>query len=117
MEGGVQCDQIGRFITLWGTFQLFCPNCQTILGHFCKFVKIFHFTSKILFGRLLWTFGDFLLSHCWCLMKNVSLLWAHGYPIKKGCKPKGHFHFSRCYYNQIIFIALTPCKCTYLGAR
>ena len=61
MEGGVQCDQIGRFITLWGTFQLFCPNCQTILGHFCKFVKIFHFTSKILFGRLLWTFGDFLL--------------------------------------------------------
>ena len=50
-----QCDQIGRFITLWATFQspwkqLFCPKCQQILSNFCK---IFHFTSKILFGQLL----------------------------------------------------------------
>ena len=32
-----QCDHIGQFITLWATFQslfqqLFCPNCQHILG-------------------------------------------------------------------------------------
>ena len=52
-----QCDQIGRFITLWATFQspwqqLFCPKCQHIWGNFCKFVKIFHFTSKILIGEL-----------------------------------------------------------------
>ena len=58
------CDQMGRFITLWATFQsmwqqLFCPNCLHIFGNFCKFVKIFHSTSKILFGRLLWTFGNF----------------------------------------------------------
>ena len=32
-----------------------------ILGNFCKSVKIFHFTKEILFGQLLWTFGDFLL--------------------------------------------------------
>ena len=53
-----QCDQIGPFITLCATFQspcqqLFCPNCKHILGNFCKFLKIFHFTSKIFYGQLL----------------------------------------------------------------
>ena len=61
-----QCDQIGRFIILWVTFQstgqqLFCPIRQHILGNFCKIVKIFHFSREILFGQLLQTFGDFLL--------------------------------------------------------
>ena len=51
---------------LWATFQspwqqLFCPNRQHILGNFYKGVKIFHFTREILFGQLLWTFGNFLL--------------------------------------------------------
>ena len=54
---GEQCDQIGRFITLWATFQspwqqLFCTKCQHSLGNFCKLVKIFHFISKILFEQL-----------------------------------------------------------------
>ena len=36
-----KCDQNGRFITLWVTFQslwqqLFCPKCKHILGNFCK---------------------------------------------------------------------------------
>ena len=31
------------------------------LGNFCKDVKIFSFSSEIIFGQLLWTFGDFLL--------------------------------------------------------
>ena len=40
----IQCDQIGRFITLWANFQsmwqqLFGPNCSH-LGNFCKGVKI-----------------------------------------------------------------------------
>ena len=30
-----------------------------ILGNFCEGVKIFHFSSEILFGQLLETFGDF----------------------------------------------------------
>ena len=52
-----QCGQIGWFITLWVNFQspwqqLFCLKCQHILGIFCKFVKFFHFTIKILFGQL-----------------------------------------------------------------
>ena len=32
-----------------------------IIGNFCKGVKIFLFSSGIIFGQLLKTFGDFLL--------------------------------------------------------
>ena len=32
-----------------------------ILGNFCKCVKMFHFYCEIIFGQLLYTFGDFLL--------------------------------------------------------
>ena len=39
--------------------QLFCPN-RTYLRQFLKGVEIFHFTSEIIFGQLLQTFGDFL---------------------------------------------------------
>ena len=49
-----QCDQTGRFIGLWATFkslwqQLIWPNLQ----HFCKDVKIYHFSSEIIFRQLL----------------------------------------------------------------
>ena len=62
----LQCDQIGQFIALWATFQslwqqLFCPNCVTALDKFFKGVKIFHFSSEIVFGQLLQIFGYFLL--------------------------------------------------------
>ena len=65
-QGWRQCDKIWQFITLWATFQspgqqLFCRNCQHILGNFCKGVKIFHYSREIPFGQLLQTFGDFLL--------------------------------------------------------
>ena len=33
----------------------------TFLSNICKGVKIFHFSSEIIFGQLLLTFGDFLL--------------------------------------------------------
>ena len=63
-----QCDQIERFIGLWATFQspwqqLFCPKCQHILGNFCKFVKIFHFTCKILFWATLIDIWRFFTGH------------------------------------------------------
>ena len=34
---------------------------STFLGNFCKVVKIFNFSIKIIFGQLSQTFGDFLL--------------------------------------------------------
>ena len=37
------------------------PKSPTVFGNFCVGAKIFHFSSEILFGQLLWTFGDFSL--------------------------------------------------------
>ena len=49
--------QIAWFIGLWATFyslwqQLICPNLQH-LRQFFKGVKIYHFSSEIIFGQLL----------------------------------------------------------------
>ena len=39
------------------------PKSPTFLGNFCKGVKIYHFSSEIIFGQLLQTFGNFFWSH------------------------------------------------------
>ena len=62
----LQCDQIGRFFALWATIQTpvatnILPKLPTLLGNFCKGVKIIHFSIAIIFGQLLQTFGDFYL--------------------------------------------------------
>ena len=49
-----QCDQIGQFIALRQLFKA-CGNnyfdqIAHILGTFCRGVKIFHFSSGIIFG-------------------------------------------------------------------
>ena len=64
-----QCDQIGRFIGLWATFeslwqQFICPNLPKFLGNFWKGDKIYQFSSEVIFGQLLLTFGDFFWSQC-----------------------------------------------------
>ena len=61
-----QCDQICRFIGLWATFKSFwqqfiCPNLSHYQGIFCKEIKIYHFSSEIIFGQVLQTFDDFFL--------------------------------------------------------
>ena len=67
-----QRDQTWRFFALWATINL--PKSPTFLGNFCKGVKIFNFSSKIIFGQLLWTFGDFFLVTL-ILPHSVSFLW------------------------------------------
>ena len=37
------------------------PKSPTFLGNFCKGFKIYHFSSEIVFGQLLQTFGNFYL--------------------------------------------------------
>ena len=37
------------------------PKSPAFLGNFCKCVKILNFSSEIIFGHLLQTFGDFYL--------------------------------------------------------
>ena len=58
---------LGNFSKPLATINL--PKSLTFLGNFCKRVKIYHFTSEIIFGQLLKTFGNFLL---------VTLVPTHG---------------------------------------
>ena len=60
---------LGNFLKPVATINL--PKSPTFLGNFCKGVKIIHFSSELIFGQLLWTFGDFFWSHCWPLMPQV----------------------------------------------
>ena len=55
-ESPQQCDRIWRFIGLWSTIQsqwqqLFYPKRPTLLGNFCKGVKIDHFSTEIFFRQ------------------------------------------------------------------
>ena len=50
---------LGNFLKPLAAINL--SKSPTFLGKFCKGVKIFHFSSEIIFGQLLWTFGYFLL--------------------------------------------------------
>ena len=55
---GDQCVQITQFIGLWANFLKPCatinlPKSPTFFGIFCKGVKIYHFSSEIIFGQLL----------------------------------------------------------------
>ena len=60
--GQEQCGQIGRFIGLWATLATVkLSQSHIFFGNFCKVVKIYHFSSEIVFGQLLWTFWDLFL--------------------------------------------------------
>ena len=48
---------LGNFLKPLATISL--PKSLPLLGTFCKGVKIYHFSSEIIFGQLLRTFGDF----------------------------------------------------------
>ena len=51
---------------------LYLPKSLTFLRNFCKVVKIYHFSSKISFGQVLSTFGNFFWSHWSPLNMNHS---------------------------------------------
>ena len=62
-----QCDQIGRFIGLWATFQSLWKEfaqISYILSKFCKDVKILNFSSEIIFGQFYRHLATFYWSHC-----------------------------------------------------
>ena len=58
----------GNFLKHLATINL--PNSLTFLGNFCKGFKINPFSSEIIFGQLLFTFGDFFL-----VILIVGLKW------------------------------------------
>ena len=47
---------LGKSLKPLATINL--PKSPTFLGDFCKGVKIFNFSSEIIFGQLLQIFGD-----------------------------------------------------------
>ena len=50
---------LGKFLKPLATINL--PNLLPFLGNSCKGVNIYHFSSEIIFGQILQTFGDFYL--------------------------------------------------------
>ena len=50
---------LGNFFKPVGTINL--PKSLTFLGNCCKGIKIYHFSTEIIFGQLLQTFVDFYL--------------------------------------------------------
>ena len=61
---------LGKFLMPLAPINL--PKSSIFFGNFCKGVKIYHFSSEIIFGHLLKTFGDFYWSHC--NQHNLSFL-------------------------------------------
>ena len=53
---------LGNFLKPLTTINL--SKSPTFLSIFCKGVKIYHFSSEIIFRQLLYTFGNFFWSHC-----------------------------------------------------
>ena len=52
--------KLGNFLLVAGGNN-YLPKLPTLLGNFCKGVKIIHFSCEIVFGQLLWTFVNFHL--------------------------------------------------------
>ena len=80
------CWTLGNFLKSLATNNL--PKSSTLLGYFCKVVKIYHFSIEIIFRQLLWTFGDFSghtviwftryirktnVLHCLALIRSVTV--------------------------------------------
>ena len=73
-----QCDQIGQFLALWATFQsrwqkLFCPNCPHFFDNFWIGVKIFYFSSEIIFGSAFKDIWWHFTGHAGALQSNRIL--------------------------------------------
>ena len=63
-----QCDQIGRYIGLCGKYlkplsTINLPKSSTFLGNFCKGVKIYHFSSEIIFAGTFIDIWQFFSGH------------------------------------------------------
>ena len=54
---------------------LICPNLPTFLGNFCKGVKIYHFSSEIIFGNFFWHLTICFWSHwTWSMFLQIIRL-------------------------------------------
>ena len=62
---GISVTRLGNFCILGNHSKpvatIILPKLPTLLGNFCKGVKIIHYSCEIIFGQLLCTFGNFYL--------------------------------------------------------
>ena len=67
--------RLGDLLHFGQLFKACCNNyfdqMALIIRHFCTGVKIFHFSSELIFGQLLLTFGNFLLVARICEIKST----------------------------------------------
>ena len=75
------------------------PKSPTILRQFCNGVKIMNFSSEIIFGQLLYTFGDFYLV---TLLEAVIKGYESTYMRRHWCK--------RRYLKQRHTTRRSPCR-------
>ena len=61
---------LDKFLKPLATINL--PKSPTILGNFCKGVKIYHFSIEIIFVQLSWTFANFSVTLP-AMYLNISL--------------------------------------------
>ena len=88
------------------------PQSPPFLGNICKGVKIIHFSSEIIFGQLLKTFGDFFWSHCLLLnCFSVTRCWNPKKPNKK-CPKSSHTSF---YCEQLTLFKISSKCCLIFG--
>ena len=76
---------LGKFSKPLATIKL--AKSPTFLGNFCKSVEICHFSSEIIFGQLLETFGDFFSGHTGCDRQFQFQMQSFYWRPKRGTKP------------------------------
>ena len=68
--------RLGYFCTLGNNSKpvatIILPKLPTLLGNFCKGVKIIHFSSEIIFGQLYRHLVIFIWSHCLIPTRSIS---------------------------------------------
>ena len=94
---------LGNFSKSVATINL--PKSPTFLGNFCKCVKIFHYSSEIIFGQFYRHLATFYWSHCCCCWKESppsKLMWQKwsrrrfslSNNVWKGAFSRGHSMFT-----------------------
>ena len=83
----------GQFLRPLATINL--TKTPTFLGNFCKGVEIIHFSSEIIFGQLLKTFGDFVL---------VTLVLIQLFDLFLSLLFIGSLHYLSHYFSDLLLV-------------
>ena len=77
------------------------PKSLTVLGNFCVGAKIYHFSSEIIFGQLLWTFAHFSLVTLSVIINFRLFFPYHRFFFSKNEPPPASFCIISLYANNL----------------